>query len=74
MDTLGVLALATEHPTTKVLTKQRPLKRDEKVMTTAITRNILLSSIYQIGILLGVLFSGKQLFDLPYDNNTLFYD
>lgn len=62
MDTLGVLALATEPPSPNVLTKQRPLKRDEKVVTPAITRNIILSAAYQIIILLIILFAGKEMF------------
>jgi hypothetical protein len=29
--------------------------------------------VYQIGWLLTLLFAGKDMFNLPYDSNTLFY-
>mmetsp|Transcript_7019 Transcript_7019/g.5264 ORF Transcript_7019/g.5264 Transcript_7019/m.5264 type:complete len:174 (+) Transcript_7019:775-1296(+) len=46
MDTLGVLALATEPPTNSVLTNIKPLQRNEKIMTPAIKRNIVISAVY----------------------------
>lgn len=46
MDTLGAFALATESPTDSVLKHQRPLKRDERVLTPHIARNILMQSGY----------------------------
>ena len=45
MDTLGVLALQTEPPNECTLTKERPLKRDEKIMTPSIMRNIILMAV-----------------------------
>ena len=75
MDTLGVLALATEPPTNTVLTTIRPLKRDERVITSAMKRNILLSAAYQIIVVLIMIFYGASLFGLEnYDKRSEFYD
>ena len=46
MDTLGALALSTDPPSYSVLKNQKPLKRDERVMTPTIARNIVLMAIY----------------------------
>ena len=46
LDTLGLLALATEPPTIKALKENKPLKRDERVQTDAIIRNIILGTFF----------------------------
>ncbi len=74
MDTLGVIALGTEPPTIQVLTDFGPLARDEPVMTSSIKRNVILSALFQSGILLWILFDGHNMFELPYSANEYFYD
>ena len=74
MDTLGVLALATEPPTMGVLSDYEPLERDEAIITNPLKRNIILNAIFQITILLWMLFGGKSAFNLPYKSTDYFYD
>jgi len=73
MDTLGVLSLATEPPTNAVLTDEQPLQPGEKVVSPSMSRNIMLSCIFQLGLLLVMLFHGKEMFQLPYDEQVSFY-
>lgn len=73
MDTFAALALATEPPSDQLLDRS-PHARDESIVSKCMWRNIIGQSVYQIGWLLVILFAGKELFDLPYPNDTKFYN
>ena len=72
MDTFAALALATEPPSDKLLNRP-PQSRNENIVSPLMWRNVLGQSVYQIGWLMMLLFAGKNLFNLPYDSNTPFY-
>ena len=57
MDSLGSLALATEGPSADILTKA-PIKRDASIITPGMLRNIIGLSMYQLLIILLMLFKG----------------
>lgn len=58
MDTLASLALATEKPT-KDLLKRRPLGRTYPLITRRMLKNILGHSVYQLAVILFLLFAGS---------------
>ena len=68
MDTLGALALATEPPTMALL-KRKPYKRSVALLSNPIWRNIIVGSIYQIIMLLVLLFAGPKLFNVYPDQS-----
>ncbi|KAL4483880.1 hypothetical protein ABPG72_013886 [Tetrahymena utriculariae] len=68
-DTMAALALATEPPSEELL-KRKPVKRTEVVVTPSMWKFILLQSIYQIFILIIVLFYGDLLFGVEYGINN----
>jgi len=72
MDTFAALALATEKPSEGLLDR-KPVGRNEKIVNNVMWRNIIGHAIYQIAVLITLLFFGKDLFDLPYDEDTPFY-
>mgnify|MGYP000256261175 CR=1 FL=1 len=55
MDTLGALALATEIPDDDILSRQ-PTKKDSKIMTNIMWRNVFGHAVYQIIILMLLVF------------------
>lgn len=57
MDTLAALALATEPPSNELLNRM-PYSRSEYIINPQMWRNIILNSIYQIVVLVLVLFKG----------------
>jgi Ca2+ transporting ATPase len=57
MDTLASLALATDRPT-KDLLKRKPTGRTYPLITTRMTKNIFCQAIYQLIIILSLLFAG----------------
>lgn len=61
MDTLGALALGTEMPTMKLLDR-KPYKRSAPLISWPMIRNILCQSLYQLGLLLWLLFAGAEVF------------
>ena len=61
MDTMGALALGTELPD-DVLLKRRPYKRTAGLVSNPMWRNILAQSLYQLILLLVLLFAGADLF------------
>lgn len=63
MDTLAALALATEPPT-EVLLERKPHSRNDKIINAVMWRNIFGHAIYQITVLMVILFFGVSLFDL----------
>lgn len=58
MDTFAALALATEMPTDKLL-KRPPHSRTEYLISNVMFRNIAVQAIYQLGVILTVIFSGE---------------
>jgi P-type Ca2+ transporter type 2C len=73
MDTFAALALATEPPSDQLFNRP-PQDRKESIVNKAMWRNIIGQSVYQIAWLMVILFAGKQLFNLPYSENTPFYE
>jgi len=65
MDTCGALALATEPPSDDLL-KDKPYPRNENIMTAIMYRNIAGQAIYQMIVLIVLLFGGQQIFGLDY--------
>eukprot|EP00898_Chlorokybus_atmophyticus_P006565 jgi/Chlat1/690/Chrsp104S01168 len=63
MDTLGALALATEPPTDKLM-RRKPIRREESLFSPHMIRNMLVQIIYQLGILLAILYYGYTFFKL----------
>lgn len=70
MDTFAALALATEPPSEDLLDRV-PYSRDESLLTTEMSKNITGQVLYQVTILLIILFLGNQLFNLdsPFDDD-----
>ncbi len=64
MDTFASLALATEPPSPDLL-KRKPYTRTESLVTPVMWRNILGQALYQIIVLLILLFAGDKIFGIP---------
>jgi calcium-translocating P-type ATPase len=74
MDTCGALALATEPPQESLL-KDKPHPINESIINAVMYRNIVGQAIYQIVVLITLLFFGKDLFGLDYkDSDKGFYN
>ena len=58
MDTLAALSLATEPPTPGIVEGRLPEDRDAMIINGTMWRNILMHGVYQIGVLLTLLFRG----------------
>ena len=65
MDTLGALALGTEAPTRELLNR-KPYKRSAPLLSRPMIRNIAGQSAFQLSLLLILLFSGSQMFNVPF--------
>lgn len=63
MDTMGALALATEPPTMELLNR-RPYKRSAPLLSRPMLRNITVQSIFQLVLLLVLLFKGADMFNV----------
>jgi Ca2+-transporting ATPase len=61
MDTMGALALATGGPTPALL-QRKPYKRSSSLISRPMWRNILCQSVFQLILLLVLLFKGADLF------------
>jgi len=72
MDTCGALALATEPPSEDIL-DHPPYKRTELIVTPVMWRNIIGQALFQITVLLVILFGGKSLFRYTYTDSTDFF-
>jgi len=66
MDSFASLALATEPPSEKLL-KRRPYPKESDIITPTMKVNIGAQSIYQIIVLLLIIFKGDHLFGVPSD-------
>ncbi|EZG51713.1 ATPase [Gregarina niphandrodes] len=58
MDTFAALALATEMPTDRLLDRP-PHSRQEYLVTRAMWRNIMVQALYQVAVMMSVIFSGE---------------
>lgn len=72
MDTFAALALATEPPSEELLDR-KPYKRDDIIVTPVMWRNIVGQSLFQIAVLIVILFGGKAIFGYNYDDKDPFY-
>ena len=66
MDTIAALALGTEAPT-RALLQRKPFGRYDRLISTYMFRNIAGQAIFQIGIILALLYAGHNLpwLDVP---------
>jgi len=63
MDTLASLALATELPTDELL-ERKPYGRTKPLISRTMMKNILGHAIYQIAVILSLLFVGEKFLDI----------
>jgi hypothetical protein len=73
MDSFASLALATEKPNEKLL-ERKPYKRNSSILTFFMKVNIVSQGIFQIIILLFILFKGDKLFGVNSDRELEHYD
>lgn len=59
MDTFAALALATEPPNDELL-KRKPLSKDDNIISPLMTKHIVATSIYEIGVMLTFIFAGPM--------------
>jgi magnesium-transporting ATPase (P-type) len=71
MDTMGALALGTEGPTPELL-ERKPYKRSSSIVSRTMWRNLLCQSLYQLTLLLILLFTGAEYFDVPKNGTNCF--
>jgi len=72
MDTFAALALATEPPTDALLDRKPALKSDA-IVNSVMWRNILGQSVFQIIVLLVLLYKGGDMFGIEFDQKDPFY-
>lgn len=72
MDTFAALALATEPPSDELLLRH-PAKKSDAIVNSVMWRNILGQSIFQIIVLLVLLYKGGDMFGIEYDIRDPFY-
>jgi Ca2+-transporting ATPase len=63
MDTMGALALGTEPPRPELLDR-KPYKRQASLISWPMRRNIVCQSLFQLALLVYLLFDGARLFDV----------
>jgi len=68
MDTLAALALGTETPTPELLNR-KPYGAKEWLISPIMMRNILVQSVLQLFVLLGMLYAGPAILDLEYPDD-----
>ena len=74
MDTFAALALATEEPPAGIL-ERKPYKKDNPIITDVMSRNVLGHAVYQIIVLLVLLFAGpRMVIDHPFELQCTKYD
>lgn len=64
MDTLAALALGTETPTRDLLDR-KPYGAKDSLINLIMVRNICMQAFYQLFVLLGLLYAGPQVLNLP---------
>ena len=73
MDSFASLALATEKPNDKLLNR-KPYKRNSSILTLFMKTNIVSQGLFQIIILLFILFKGDKLFGVNSDRELEHYE
>ena len=73
MDSFASLALATEKPNDKLLDR-KPYKRNENILTKFMKINIISQGLFQIIILLFILFYGDKIFGVNSDRELEHYE
>ena len=73
MDSFASLALATEKPNDKLL-ERKPYKRNASILTLFMKVNIVSQGLFQIFILLFILFKGDKLFGVNSDRELEHYE
>lgn len=68
MDTCGALALATEPPS-DILLEDKPHPINDPILNAVMYRNIIGQAIYQIIVLITLLFFGQDIFGLEYESD-----
>ncbi|ESO12682.1 hypothetical protein HELRODRAFT_63344 [Helobdella robusta] len=68
MDTLASLALATELPTEELLMR-KPYGRDHSLISKIMMKNILLQGLYQLTVVLALVFAGEKLVNIESGRN-----
>ncbi|KAF1781603.1 Plasma membrane calcium-transporting ATPase 1 [Phytophthora cactorum] len=64
MDSFASLALATEEPT-QALLERKPYPKTQPLISKKMSKHILGQSIFQLALLLAIVFSGEKWFNLP---------
>ncbi|POM65809.1 Calcium-translocating P-type ATPase, PMCA-type [Phytophthora palmivora] len=64
MDSFASLALATEEPT-QALLERKPYPKTQPLISKKMTKHILGQSIFQLVLLLAIVFSGEKWFNIP---------
>lgn len=72
MDTFAALALATEPPHESVLDR-KPANKNDMIVNAVMWRNVVMQAVYQIVILLVLMFKGGDIFGIPYLQSDPFY-
>ena len=73
MDSFASLALATEKPNDKLL-ERKPYKRDSSILTPFMKANIISQAVFQILVLLFIIFKGDKLFGVNSDRELEHYE
>ena len=73
MDSFASLALATDKPNENLL-KRKPYKRNSSILTKFMIVNIISQGIFQIFVLVFILFYGDILFNVPSDRELEHYE
>jgi len=73
MDSFASLALATEYPTNEIL-ERKPYPKEESILTSFMIINIITQTIFQIVVLLFIIFYGDFLFMVESDRDLSHYE
>ena len=73
MNTMVVIVIIMEEPTDRILT-MKPLDKNEGLITSSMKQFIFCHSLYQLAILLVILFAGPKLLHIPDSKDMQEYD
>lgn len=71
MDTFAALALATEEPSDTLLDR-KPVRNEDALINPCMWLHIVGQAIFQLAILLALLYSGAETFDVPFARRSHF--
>lgn len=69
MDVLAAIAFATENPHPTDIRKER-IRENQKIVTKLMTRNIMFQVIYQLLVMIILMYAGPAIFGIKYDMYT----